>query len=116
MTSQAYQTQSGSDPHAGGSPLSEIRNMVQACMQCGTCSASCPNLFAMDITPRQMWRMIALDLPERIFGSRTYWLCAGCYTCTLRCPRGLPLTAAMQALKRIAVQENFAFGFGMQTD
>jgi len=107
MNLPQHSTEPKAEAPATASPLSEIRQMVQACLQCGTCSASCPNLFAMDITPRQMWRMIVLDMPERIFESRTYWLCAGCYTCTLRCPRGLPLTRAMQALKRIAVKENW---------
>ena len=31
-------------------------------------------------------------------------LCSSCYTCTLRCPRGLSLTAAMAALKRVAAR------------
>jgi len=32
--------------------LATIRNMVSACIQCGTCTGSCPNAFAMDLTPR----------------------------------------------------------------
>lgn len=82
--------------------LEEIQEMVSACMQCGTCTASCPNSFAMDLTPRQMWRMLLFGMTEEVFQSRTYWLCSSCYTCTLRCPRGLPLTRAMAALKRLA--------------
>ncbi|WP_243545933.1 4Fe-4S dicluster domain-containing protein [Pseudodesulfovibrio tunisiensis] len=82
--------------------LSELRDMVQACMQCGTCTASCPNGAFMDITPRQMWRMVQFGMIDEILDSRTYWYCSSCYTCTMRCPRGLKLTSAMAALKRLA--------------
>jgi heterodisulfide reductase subunit C len=43
---------------------------------------------------------------ETIFHSKTFSLCSVCYYCTLRCPRGLPLTEAMSALKQIAAKEN----------
>jgi len=82
--------------------LDHVRQMVQACIQCGTCTGSCPNAFAMDLTPRQLWRHVLLDQPAAVFGSRTFTLCSACYYCTLRCPRGLPLTEAMHALKRAA--------------
>ncbi len=89
-------------------PLTMIREKIQACIQCGTCTGSCPNEFAMDITPRKMWRMVLTDEKEAIFQSRTFDLCSACYYCTLRCPRGLPLTESMIALKQIAAKENIA--------
>jgi heterodisulfide reductase subunit C len=88
--------------------LARVQEMVQACIQCGTCTGSCPNEFAMDITPRRMWRMVLLGLKEEIFESKTFTLCSACYTCSLRCPRGLPLTEAMSALKQIAAREGLS--------
>ena len=82
--------------------LDEVRHMVQACIQCGTCTASCPNEFAMDLTPRQVWRLALMGQTEAILGSKTFSLCSACYLCTLRCPRGLPLTEAMGRLKQLA--------------
>lgn len=90
------------NPTALAAPLKEVRAMLAACMQCGTCSASCPNAESMDMTPRRMWRMVLLEKTEAIFESNTFWMCSNCYSCTLRCPRGLSLTGAMNALKRIA--------------
>ncbi|MFH1349571.1 MAG: 4Fe-4S dicluster domain-containing protein [Pseudomonadota bacterium] len=85
--------------------MNKIQENVQACMQCGTCTGSCANSFAMDLTPRQLWRLAQLGEKAEIFESKTFYLCSACYYCTLRCPRGLPLTETMGALKRLAVAE-----------
>jgi heterodisulfide reductase subunit C len=85
-----------------------IRDMVSACIQCGTCTGSCPNAFAMDLTPRQLWYNVLMGEKETIFHSKTFSLCSVCYCCTLRCPRGLALTETMSALKQIAAKENLA--------
>lgn len=89
-------------------PLAPIQEMVQTCIQCGTCTGSCPNAFAMDQTPRKLWRMVLMGQKDVIFQSKTFALCSSCYYCTLRCPRGLLLTEAMGALKQIASRENLA--------
>ncbi len=88
--------------------LGGLREAVGACMQCGTCTASCPNWHAMDVTPRAMWRMIQFGMLDEILESRTFWMCSACYMCTLRCPRGLKLTSAMAALKRLAALDGGA--------
>jgi heterodisulfide reductase subunit C len=82
--------------------MANLKQNVQACMQCGTCTGSCPNSFAMDLTPRHLWRLAQLGEVEEIFNSKTFYLCSACYYCTLRCPRGLKLTENMSALKRLA--------------
>lgn len=89
-------------PAAKEDPIAAVREMVRACMQCGTCTGSCPNAFAMDMTPRRLWRLVSLGSEEEVFASRTFGLCSACYTCSLRCPRGLPLTDAMAALQQAA--------------
>jgi heterodisulfide reductase subunit C len=97
-----------SDTKPVNDPLAPIRKMVSACIQCGTCTASCPIAFAMDKTPRHMWRLVLMGEKDAIFNSKTFILCSSCYYCTLRCPRGLPLTDAMHALKQVAARENLA--------
>ncbi len=98
LTSQAYES-------AASDAMASIQEKIQACMQCGTCSGSCPNASAMDYTPRQLWRLAQLGQKDEIFNSKTFYLCSACYFCTLRCPRGLPLTETIGALKRIAAAE-----------
>ena len=100
--------ESESAPELVIDPLAPIRDMVSACIQCGTCTGSCPNAFAMDLTPRQLWYNVLRGEKETIFNSKTFSLCSVCYYCTLRCPRGLPLTETMNALKQIAAKENLA--------
>jgi heterodisulfide reductase subunit C len=85
-------------------PLSVVQEMMRACIQCGTCSASCPNASAMDLTPRHLWRLVQLGRMEKIFQSHTFTLCSACYYCSLRCPRGLTPSDAMAELKQIAAR------------
>jgi len=73
-----------------------------SCMQCGTCSATCPTAYAMDYTPRQLWQMIRLGLEAEVLSSRTFWLCTVCKSCQVKCPRGIRLTDTMVALKEYA--------------
>lgn len=82
--------------------LDAVRSLLLPCIQCGTCSASCPNARNMDLTPRKMWRLVIMGRLADVMASQTFILCSDCYTCTLRCPRGLPLTEAMESLKGIA--------------
>ena len=105
MIKQNTDTPGSTHESASSILMAEIQEKVQSCMQCGTCSGSCPNAFAMDLTPRQMWRLAQLGEKEEIFNSKTFYLCSACYYCTLRCPRGLPLTETMSALKRVAAAE-----------
>jgi len=88
--------------------LHAIQDKIHACIQCGTCTASCPNEFAMDLTPRKLWRMVLMEETEDIFASQTFTLCSACYSCSLRCPRGLPLTEAMHDLKQMAFRGHMA--------
>lgn len=103
-TSQAVQSQADIRPQS--LLLEAVREKVRPCIQCGTCTASCPNAFAMDLTPRHMWRLVLMGQEEAVFASKTFILCSACYTCTLRCPRGLPLTEAIGDLKQIAARQD----------
>lgn len=85
--------------------LTPAGETLRNCMQCGSCTATCASAYAMDYTPRQLWHMARLGMKDEVLSSKTLWLCSTCYSCTLRCPRGLPLTETIGTLKRMAVQE-----------
>jgi heterodisulfide reductase subunit C len=92
------------DP-AFGDYLIPVGHQLSTCIQCGTCTASCPSSAAMDITPRRMWRMVQLGMVDEVLHSKTMWLCSVCYQCQARCPRGIPLTETIAKLKQLAIQQ-----------
>jgi len=75
---------------------------VKNCIQCGSCTGSCPVAYAMDITPRQIVALFRAGYLEDILRSRAIWICASCYACTVRCPVGIRVTDNLYALKRVA--------------
>jgi heterodisulfide reductase subunit C len=77
---------------------------LNQCIQCGTCTASCPVSFAMDLTPRQVIGMFRAGAIEELLESRTIWVCASCYQCTMRCPADIQITDLLYAFKRIAIE------------
>ena len=88
--------------HVRELPLGE---RIDKCIQCGTCTASCPVSHAMDVMPRQVIGMFRAGAIEELLGSRTIWICASCYHCTQRCPSQIQITDLIYALKRIAIDE-----------
>jgi heterodisulfide reductase subunit C len=77
---------------------------VTLCEQCGTCSGSCPMIGAMDITPSQMMRIIQLG-QEEVVETKAIWLCASCYTCTVRCPRGIDVSKVAEAARQVILRQ-----------
>ncbi|MBP1467267.1 4Fe-4S dicluster domain-containing protein [Candidatus Chloroploca sp. M-50] len=74
------------------------------CYQCGTCAAGCPFHQAMDLLPDALIQHVRLGLPG-ILERQTFWICAGCDTCSDRCPRGLDIARIMEALRQICLRE-----------
>ncbi len=82
---------------------------LNLCYQCGKCSAGCPMSFAMDLLPNQIMRLVQLGLEGDIADSKTIWLCASCFTCTVRCPKGVDISRVMEALRLITLRKNIDF-------
>jgi len=49
---------------------------IKNCIQCGSCTGSCPVSHAMDITPRQIVALFRAGRLEDILRSRAIWMCA----------------------------------------
>jgi heterodisulfide reductase subunit C len=75
---------------------------LKECIQCGTCSGSCPVAKSMDYTPREIIAMLRAGKIEDVLRSDTAWICASCYSCTVRCPAGIRYTDFLYLLKREA--------------
>jgi len=74
------------------------------CYQCGTCSAGCPYVDDMDLTPDEVIRYIILDRHE-VLNSKTIWICSACFTCAERCPRDINITKIMEACRQIVLRK-----------
>ncbi len=81
---------------------------LSMCMQCGACSGSCPIGTDMDHGPRKLFMMVRAGMKEEVFNSNTLWNCTSCYRCTVRCPRGIPVTYIVQGLAAKASQLGYA--------
>jgi len=78
---------------------------IYACYQCGKCSAGCPMVEAMDYLPHQAMKLLQMG-SEKIFNSKTMWMCASCHTCSTRCPREIDLSAVMEALRLMTLRSD----------
>jgi len=82
-----------------------VGEKIPTCMQCGICAGSCPVSHEMDHTPRQLVRMVQLGLKKEVLSSNTIWICTTCFSCSVRCPRGIHPTELMETLKPMAIAE-----------
>jgi heterodisulfide reductase subunit D len=85
---------------------SEVTPDVEAllsCIQCGSCTSSCPTASRMSVSPRRLSGLIRQGLKDEVLASKAFWLCAACDACTAHCPRGISLLDTMIGLKAYAI-------------
>ena len=91
-----------------GELLQEVEDLcgenLFGCYQCGTCTAGCPFIDEMDLSPDEVIRYVILDRKE-VLNSKTIWLCSSCFTCAERCPRDINITKIMEALRQIILRK-----------
>ncbi len=79
---------------------------LMACYQCGKCSAGCPGVSQMDILPNQIIRYVQLGLQKHLLESRSIWICASCFTCNTRCPKGINVAEVIEAIRQIVLRKH----------
>ena len=79
--------------------------LLHQCIQCGTCSSVCPLSAYMDLTPRRLIAMTRAGARDDVLHSVSPWVCTSCYACTVECPKRIPITNIMHALRRISLRE-----------
>jgi heterodisulfide reductase subunit C2 len=80
---------------------------VLECYQCGKCVSTCPVSQYMDFPPREIMQMIKLGLRNESYMANSHWFCLTCSACSGRCPREIDIPAVMEAIRHLAIEENY---------
>lgn len=80
---------------------------VLDCYQCGKCVSTCPVSQYMDFPPREIMQMIKLNLRDEAYMANSHWFCLTCSACSGRCPREIDIPAVMEAVRHLAIEENY---------
>jgi len=78
---------------------------LNACWHCLCCTGGCPFYHAMDMAPNAVIRLVQLGFKEEVLRCSTIWMCVGCHTCSSECPQAIDMSAIMDALRQIAIEE-----------
>ncbi|HDH10036.1 MAG TPA: 4Fe-4S dicluster domain-containing protein [Chloroflexi bacterium] len=78
--------------------------VLTLCEQCGICSTSCPMVEEMDFTPAGIVRAVQIG-DRSVLKSKAIWVCASCFSCTVRCPRGIDLAKVTEALRELTLRK-----------
>lgn len=77
---------------------------VNRCLQCGTCSGTCPLVLEMDLSPREVMINVSIGCHQEVLSANTAWICASCQSCLVECPQEIDVPAVMEALRQIALR------------
>jgi heterodisulfide reductase subunit C len=98
--------------------LEVIKNnpSLYTCMQCGSCTATCPvsDVTKGDFNPRKLIKSLELGSKDKIFMDKEsdVWNCTNCYSCDEICPQGVKLSEIFYFIKnRLAEQKGAADGY-----
>ncbi|MDR2010273.1 MAG: 4Fe-4S dicluster domain-containing protein [Bacteroidales bacterium] len=78
---------------------------LNACMNCGVCTAICPASEFYKYDPRQICDLVQSKDEEKIeelLKSDTIWYCGQCMSCKTRCPRGNVPGLIIMVLRKVS--------------
>ncbi|RLF12269.1 MAG: CoB--CoM heterodisulfide reductase subunit C [Thermoprotei archaeon] len=84
----------------------QASDKIVECIQCATCSGSCPSGRRTALRTRVVVRQALLGVRD-VLSSDDIWLCVTCYNCSERCPRGIEIVDVIIALRNEAVRRGF---------
>jgi heterodisulfide reductase subunit C len=77
---------------------------VEACIQCGRCTATCPAGLPSSLRAREVVRAVEEGDLSVIEERDDIWHCTTCFSCQERCPKGVMITQAILWLRGEAVR------------
>ena len=92
----------------GGSLIRAVEEMsgvsLAACYQCRKCSSGCPVAKYTAMPPSEIVRRLQFGAGNELLDSELIWVCLSCETCYARCPMGINVSAAIDALRALALE------------
>jgi len=85
---------------------------VEACFNCGNCTAICPLTNDQHPFPRNMIRLVQMGLKDRLLQNTDPWLCYYCGDCSRTCPKNAEPAETMMAIRRWMTAEYDRSGHG----
>lgn len=76
------------------------------CINCGTCTATCPAAAVMDYDPREIMDIVQQNdnlQIEVLLQSDKIWYCGECLSCKTRCPRDNSPCYVIQSLRYLSI-------------
>lgn len=83
---------------------------LNACMNCGVCTAICPAAEFYDYDPRKIVDIVQShdnEEIEKLLKSENIWYCGECMSCKTRCPRGNAPGLIIMALRGLSQDLGF---------
>lgn len=83
---------------------------LNACMNCGVCTAICPAAEFYDYDPRKIVDIVQShdnEEIEKLLKSENIWYCGECMSCKTRCPRGNAPGLVIMALRGLSQDLGF---------
>lgn len=74
------------------------------CMQCGTCTGSCPSGRYTSLNTRRI--VLSARRNKDVYHDKDLWMCTTCYQCQERCPRGIKIVDGILTLRAESVHMN----------
>ncbi len=71
------------------------------CIQCGTCTGSCPSGRYTSLNTRRI--VLSARRNRDVYHDKDLWMCTTCYQCQERCPRGIRIVDGILALRAESV-------------
>ncbi len=87
-----------------------LREGLNACINCGTCTAICPAAEFYKYDPRRIVDIVQHKDDaqiEELLKSDTIWYCGECMSCVTRCPRKNAAGLIIMALRNLSIQTGF---------
>lgn len=85
--------------------LSRVGESFMSCLQCGTCTAVCPENQFSGYSPRRILRRLSLGSATEQSVDNAAWDCVTCNACNENCPRGIDIADVVGAVRMLNMED-----------